>query len=261
RGGSSSTGGRANSGDRNSISGFFRNLFGADHADSARYSHVAERSDSIVTVHAVSREEAEIAAAILDRSGAIDVDERARASGFGGGRSDRAEGAADQKSTVIPRIEEGLQVGTREVEAGGVRVHSRIIEKPVEESIRLREENVRVERQSVDRPVAEHERVNQFRERDIELTERAEVPVVNKQARVVEEVRIRTEVSEREETIHETVRRTDIDVERLDDPNRTTTEGSGTVLGRGLSGQSGLGGASRPEPGDRDSKGNPGPAL
>jgi hypothetical protein len=48
---------------------------------------------------------------------------------------------------------EQLQVGKREVEHGGVRVRSRVIEKPVEEHLRLREERVVVNRRPVNREV------------------------------------------------------------------------------------------------------------
>ncbi|TCJ13330.1 DUF2382 domain-containing protein [Flaviaesturariibacter flavus] len=211
----------------NKITDFFNSLFGNDaHGHAERYSRVAERSNSIVTVHASSREEAEVAAGILDRCGAVDVDERA--SQYGLGVRDSAPGGpqrvADERGTTIPRVEEELQVGKREVEGGGVRVRSRIIEKPVEEQIRLREEHVTVEREAVNRPLSESDREHAFRERNIELTERSEVPVVNKEARVVEEVRVRKDVTERNETIHDSVRRTDIDVDRTDDTSRSNTD-------------------------------------
>lgn len=121
--------------------------------------------------------------------------------------------------TKIPVVEEELQVGKREVEQGGVRVSSRVEERPVEEQVNLREEHVRVERRPVDRPVGNAE--NAFQEGTIEITERAEVPVVAKQARVVEEVVIGKEVSERTETVRDTVRKTDVNVEEVkpDQPN------------------------------------------
>lgn len=115
--------------------------------------------------------------------------------------------------TKIPVVEEELQVGKREVEQGGVRVSSRVEEKPVEAQVNLREEHVRVERRPVDRPVGNAE--NAFQEGTIEVTERAEVPVVAKQARVVEEVVIGKEVSERTETVRDTVRKTDVNVEEV----------------------------------------------
>ena len=54
-----------------------------------------------------------------------------------------------------------------------------------------------------------------FRDGAIEITEHAEVPVVNKEARIVEEVKVNKDVSEREETVRDKVRRTEVDVERL----------------------------------------------
>ncbi|HYN85704.1 MAG TPA: DUF2382 domain-containing protein [Pyrinomonadaceae bacterium] len=113
--------------------------------------------------------------------------------------------------TTIPVVEEELQVGKREVERGGVRVESRVEEVPVEKDVHLREERVRVERRPVDRPAGDADAA--FREGSIEVTERAEVPVVAKEARVVEEVVVGKEVAERTETVRDTVRRTDVDVQ------------------------------------------------
>lgn len=210
----------------NPVSNFFRNLFGSDDDTSDRYTRVAERSNSIVTVHATSREEAEAASQILDRCGAVDMDERAREYGYSNTRSEGSserQNISGERDTVIPRVEERLEVGKREVERGGVQVRSRIIEKPVEEHVRLREEHVNVERKAVDRPLNANEG-EAFRERNIELTERSEVPVVNKEARVVEEVRVSKEVSERNETIRDTVRRTDIDIDKTNESGRGLTD-------------------------------------
>lgn len=114
--------------------------------------------------------------------------------------------------TTIPVIEEEIEVGKRTIERGGVRVHSHVEEIPVEELIRLREEHVEIERRAVDRPVTPGEA---FEEGTIEVTEMAEVPVVSKQARVVEEVVVGKRSEEREETIEDTVKRQDVDVEPL----------------------------------------------
>jgi hypothetical protein len=55
-----------------------------------------------------------------------------------------------------------------------------------------------------------------FREGMVEITEQSEVPVVNKQTRVVEEVSVNKDVTERDEKIKDSVRRNEIEVERLD---------------------------------------------
>jgi len=215
-----------------SVSNFFGNLFGSDD-EADKYSNVGRRG-TIVTVHAQTSDEAERAAEILDEYGAVDVDER--------DAEYRREYLSDDSSlnavtdrdvitdrnslditdrstldsdTSLPIIEEQLQVGKREVQTGGVRLRSRIIEKPVEENLRLRVEHVRVERNPVNRLATDAE-LNSFKEGEIELTERAEFAVVNKEARVVEEISLSKEVEEREETIRDTVRRTDVEVEKLD---------------------------------------------
>jgi stress response protein YsnF len=214
----------------NAITRFFNSLFGDDDDEATRYSRVAQNSNSIVTVHARSDEEAERAADILDEYGAVDVDERSaqygydRTSNSGYSNTDRDRTISSDRDsdtdTTINRVEENLEVGKREVERGGVRVRSRIVERPVEENVRLREEHVHVERNPVDRPISGNDMEN-FQERDIELTERAEVPVVNKEARVVEEIRVSKDVEERNETVRDTVRKTDVDVEDID-RGRTT---------------------------------------
>jgi stress response protein YsnF len=206
---------------KSGIRQFFDSLFGNDSDDADRYARVGSSGCSIVTVHAQSREQAERAAELLDECGAIDVDEKASQMGYTNTRNDSSnrENISNDRERSIPRIQEDLEVGKRTVEQGGVRVRSRIVERPVEETVRLREEHVHVERQPVDRPVTDKE-LRHFQEGDIELTERAEVPVVNKEARVVEEVRVSKDVTERDETIRDTVRNTEVDVDKL---NRNET--------------------------------------
>ncbi|MBC6609931.1 DUF2382 domain-containing protein [Hymenobacter sp. BT507] len=215
-----------------SISDFFSNLFSDDDDNAHRYAHAARESGSLVTVHAHSAENAHQAAEILDRCGAVDVNERAEQSGYKGKATNANNANAnanvtnqntnDQVSAKV--IEENLQVGKRVEQTGGARLRSRIIERPVEASVRLREEHVNVDRKPVDRPATEAD-FAAFKEGNIEVTESAERAVVGKEARVVEEVTLGKEVTEREETIHDTVRKTEVDVENLNkgtanDPRR-----------------------------------------
>ena len=120
---------------------------------------------------------------------------------------------------TIPVIKEELQVGKREVETGRIRLRSRIVETPVQEDISLREERVQVERIPVDRPA----NAADIKEESIELTETAEVPVVSKEARVVEEVSLDKDVREEEQTVTDTVRNTEVDIEDIDKPRNTNT--------------------------------------
>ncbi len=119
-----------------------------------------------------------------------------------------------QEGASIPVIEEELEVGKRAVQRGGVRVYSRVIDQPVEEDIELREEHVRVERRPVDRTLQNGE-ASQLREQSVEVTEMAEEPVIRKRARVREEVVVGKETTKRTEKIRENVRRTEVNVEPL----------------------------------------------
>jgi len=223
------------------ITHFFKSLFGdSDEADN--YTEVAKRG-TVVTVHTDNLTSAELAADILDQYGAINANERARQYRDNSyvnrnmGETDLTDQDIRNKKdnideldmpdinevsdTTIPVIEEELEVGKRVVETGGVRVYSRIIERPVEEHLRLREEHVYVERNPVNRKATAADLEN-FKEGTIETTESAEVPVVGKEARVVEEVKIKKEVKERDETIRGSVRRQDVNVEKKK-KNRETT--------------------------------------
>jgi uncharacterized protein (TIGR02271 family) len=193
------------------ISRFFDNLFGTDDNDSARaYTATTRSGRSVVTVHAASADEAERARDILDDNGAIDVHEQAASQGYGA----TAQTGTAQTDQALPIIEENLQVGKRVEQTGGARIRSRIIERPVEEHVRLREEHINIQRREVNRPATEAD-FAAFQEGEISITEQAERAVVAKEARVVGEVSIGKEVTEHDETVRETVRRTDVEVEQL----------------------------------------------
>jgi len=120
-----------------------------------------------------------------------------------------AVGAMNAGDT-IKVMKEDLVVGKREVEAGGVRVTSHVVETPVQEQVTLHEERVTIERRPVNERVAGTE---VFRDQTIEARATAEEAVVGKDVRVVEEIGIRKEAADRVETVRDTVRRTEIDVE------------------------------------------------
>ncbi|QHT71214.1 DUF2382 domain-containing protein [Rhodocytophaga rosea] len=195
---------------------FFRSLFDNER-EAENYSRVASRG-SVVTVHAHTEEQASQAASLLDQYGAVDVDEKSDqySNEFNNQRESDASSTTNQS---LPVIEENMQVGKRVVETGGVRLRSRIFEKPVEEKLRLRQEHVHVERHPADRPASEAD-INAFKEGVIEIREQAEVPVVSKQAQVVEEVSLSKEVEERTETIRDTLRNTEVEVENLSGKGR-----------------------------------------
>lgn len=129
----------------------------------------------------------------------------------------------DQEEATIPVVEEQLRVGKRQVESGGVRVRTHVEEKPVEETVNLHEEHVNVERRPVNR-TARATDLNAFEEGTLEFSEIEEEAVVDKQARVVEEVVIKKDSRERQQKVRDTVRRTDVDVERIDGDDEVTND-------------------------------------
>lgn len=211
----------------------------ADEQDRSTYGEAARRGSTLVSVEADDPSAARVAE-IMRRHHAVDIDARAqewRQEGWTGQQPATGAGhtaaattartpatgapqpAAAQRQQraageeVIPVVEEQLRVGKREVQQGGVRVYSRVTERPVEERVSLREERVSVERRPVNRPISDTDAA--FRERAIEATETAEEAVVDKQARVVEEIAVRKEAQQRTETVRDTVRRTDVEVQQM----------------------------------------------
>jgi uncharacterized protein (TIGR02271 family) len=226
-----------------------------DTTSASRYETAVSGGRHVLTLTADSLPEVERAADIVERYGPVDIDEHSDQAGSlaGAGMTGAMAGSsgmqksspmsaqsASQASNLqgttsqrtdslqrdtavsgstsgaasIPVVEEQLKIGKREVQRGGVRIFSRVIETPVDQSIGLREEHVNVERHRVDKPLSPGDAAA-FKEQTIEMRETAEEAVVQKTARVVEEVTVGKQVSERQQQVHDKVRRTEVEVERL----------------------------------------------
>jgi len=204
------------------IAGWFKRVFGSDDETDRPYYERAVSSGRAVLSVDTTEENIDTVADILSRHSPLDVHQEAEGSGSTVTSSagtnvpsaTTAQTGTTDQSRAIPVVEEELRVGKRTVLKGGVRVYSRVVEEPVEESVNLQEERVRVERQPVNRPVRESD----FRtggDEVIEVKEYAEEPVVSKDARVVEEVRVNKEATQQKESVKDTVRRTKVEVENL----------------------------------------------
>lgn len=132
---------------------------------------------------------------------------------------------------AIPVVREEMKVGKRAVLKGGVRVYSRMVDEPVEETVRLREEKVRVDRTPVNREATAAD-LRPGKEQVFEVKEYAEEAVVSKQARVVEEVRIRKDANERTETVRDNVRHTEVNVENVAGGSASDVRTGGSTSGR-----------------------------
>jgi uncharacterized protein (TIGR02271 family) len=112
---------------------------------------------------------------------------------------------------VIPLGEEVLEVGKRTENRGTARIHRFVVETPVERQVTLQSERVVVERR---RPVSDTVTGEILTEVTVEVVETEEVPTVNKRMRLREEVVVRTERTQRVETVRETVRRDEVEIEQ-----------------------------------------------
>ena len=153
-----------------------------------------------------------------------------------GTRTSAAAGDTD----TIKVMEERLRVGKREVAAGAVRVRSYVVERPVEEQVSLHEERVHIERHPVDRAVSATDAAGAFQERTIEAQAKSEEAVVQKDVRVVEEIGIKKDVADRTETVRDTVRKTEVEVDDTSAGNRPA--GTAASTGKGSTGTMGTGG-------------------
>lgn len=124
------------------------------------------------------------------------------------------------RELVIPLVEEELSVGKCEIDAGGVRISTHVSTRPVDKTVTLIEEHVKVERRVVDRPIDGSD--DPFREESIAMKISAEEPLISKRAHVVEEIHVRKDRTERTETVRDSLRRTDVDISELPGTQRAS---------------------------------------
>jgi hypothetical protein len=188
--------------------GFFDWLFGAEPSDNERQWYQTNLSGgrTALSVQIDDESRAEAVHRILEESDAVAIDDDEVTTGGDVATGARTSGDDEQ---VIPLEKEQLQVGKRQTETKRrIRVYA--VERPVEESVTLTDETIVVER----RPVTGIEtHSGAFQERDIEITERHEEPVVAKTTTADEAVVVRKTARQREETVRDQLRETKVDVD------------------------------------------------
>jgi uncharacterized protein (TIGR02271 family) len=218
--------------------GFWASLFGGEpDTDAEVYDRSLQSGSTVVTVKVDERHVAQVTG-ILEQHNPVDIDERA--AGYGLSQTsttttraplaqvtpDTAATTTSSEGGTIQLAEEQLSVGKRAVNRGTTRIRRFVVETPVEEQVSLRDETIRVERRAVTggTPVTAAD----FTEKTVEMTETDEEAVVAKTASVVEEVVVSKDVTERVETIRDTVRRDEVEIEKIQG-DRTTTSSTTPV--------------------------------
>ena len=116
---------------------------------------------------------------------------------------------ADEDELRVQRSEEELRAGTREREAGSVKVRKRVRTDRERIEVPTRHEEVSVERV----PVSGEATDAQIGEDEVEVPVTEEEVVTEKRAVAKEEVRLRKDVVEGTEVVEDDVRREEVDVE------------------------------------------------
>jgi uncharacterized protein (TIGR02271 family) len=207
--------------------GFWAKLFGTDEDDytpgtgmthdHAVYDRTIAGGGSVLSIKIMDVErDADRILDILDRHSPVDIEERSATyatatPGYAATATDVPAGETEN----IQLAEESLVVGKRVVNRGTTRIRRYVVETPVSEDVSLHRETVSVER----RPVSGATTLapDAFTDRTVEMTEMNEEAVVGKTARVVEEIVVHKDSSDHVETVRDTVRREEVEIEKTDD--------------------------------------------
>jgi uncharacterized protein (TIGR02271 family) len=114
------------------------------------------------------------------------------------------------EDTALTRSEEEVNVGTRQVDAGSVRLRKWVETEPVEQDVELRRETAHVTREPVDQVVGDD---MELRDQEIEIPLHEEQAVVEKQTVAKERIGLETDVETSHETISEDVRKERVELE------------------------------------------------
>ena len=134
-------------------------------------------------------------------------------SGFGTDRTAAGEAGyraheGGEQEQVIPLPEEELKVGKRATETVK-RIRTYVVEEPVQRDVQLRDERTTIERRPATGAVT-----GQPMEREYEVRELHEEPLVQKTVQAGEELVVRKEAAERTERVADTVKKTMADIEK-----------------------------------------------
>lgn len=210
--------------------GLWHNLFGRDIAEyeAKVYGKTVEAGGVVLTLR-VPDEQLAKAMGILNQHNVVDVQKRAIEAGLltrNATTTATTTAAATpapplparplvsdiDKGEVLRLAEEQLEVGKRLVTEGTTRIRRFIVEKPVEATVKLHEEHVEIVRRAVADPGSIRD--IDWTEKTIEVIDTQEQPVITKSVHIAEEVLVGKKATDRVETVRDSVRRQDVEVER-----------------------------------------------
>lgn len=120
----------------------------------------------------------------------------------------------DTEDVAVPVYEEQLVAGKRQGQIGDVRVHKDVTEEQQTVPVNLRREEVTVERVPVQGGTVDPNAAQDaFQSADIDVPVMGEEAIVGKQAREVEEVRLRKQTIEDQQQVTDTVRKENVIVD------------------------------------------------
>jgi stress response protein YsnF len=222
--------------------GFWDWLFGTDipERDRTWYETNLREGRAALSVLLDSEAERDRVVQMLEQFNPIDVEDTGAAvasqtgmagPGLGAAAASQQGDVQGREEQVIPVVKEELDVGKRATERR-YRIRAYVVQRPIEEAVTLRDERVIIEH----RPVGSAHTAGapeMPQEREYEVVERHEEPVVAKRARTDEEVVVRKEANERTKTVRDTVRETRVDVDKEGaEPEGVTPKGTGKSLNR-----------------------------
>ena len=206
--------------------GFWHRLFGTDieEHEATVYAKAVETGGCVLTLR-TDQSSVPRAMGILNQHNLVDVADRAVDTGVLTQKAADTIPEADVKppakpvttdlgqQQVLRLAEEHLDVGKRLVDEGSTRIRRFVVEKPVEAQVTLHEEHAEVMRRAISDPT--YIKDIDWGDKTIEVRETAEQAVVSKSARIAEEVVVGKAGSDRVETVRDTVRRQQVEVEKV----------------------------------------------
>lgn len=218
----------------------WQKLFGEKLTDEDRqiYSEAIRNNGTVLTIHVDDDERAK-ALAILNRHQLSDESRYQRANAPVQGTLVGTEAAVtahalhtptsqrpyltgdESHDEILQLAKEELEIGKRIEKEGSKHIRRYVVESDVTKSVNLREQHAEVLRRNVNRPVTDKN--IDWSDKEISVEEFAEKPVVNKNARIVEEVVVKKVNTDHDETVHGTVReqKVEVDGRPVRDPNKT----------------------------------------